>query len=120
MKLETFNKELSGERISQLRQAKGLSLEELGQIAGGVSKSTVSRWENGQIDNMKRESIALLANYFKVSPIWIMGFDVPKFPPNENEKHLREEIDDSLDWMKEEDLKKLLDFIKQFFPKRRD
>ena len=46
----------------------GLTLEEVGDKVG-VGKSTVRKWENGLIDNMKRDKIALLANALKVSPL---------------------------------------------------
>ncbi|UJF15099.1 helix-turn-helix domain-containing protein [Jeotgalibaca sp. MA1X17-3] len=46
----------------------GLTLEEVGNQVG-VGKSTVRKWEQGLIDNMKRDKIALLANALKVSPL---------------------------------------------------
>ena len=41
----------------------------------GVTEATVSRWESGDIDNMRRDKIAGLANALKVSPLLIMGMD---------------------------------------------
>ena len=41
----------------------------------GVTEATVSRWELGDIDNMRRDKIASLANALKVSPLLIMGID---------------------------------------------
>ena len=41
----------------------------------GVSEATVSRWESGDIANMRRDKIALLANALKVSPSFIMGWE---------------------------------------------
>ena len=49
-----------GERIKQLRMANGLTLEQVGD-AVGVGKSTVRKWETGQIANMRRDKIAKLA-----------------------------------------------------------
>lgn len=43
--------------------------------AVGVSEATVSRWESGDIANMKRSRIAALANVLNISPSIIMGWD---------------------------------------------
>ena len=49
-----------GQKINQLRLQKGFTLEELGNLVG-VGKSTVRKWENGMIANMKRDKILLVA-----------------------------------------------------------
>lgn len=41
-------------------------------------KQIVSRWESGDIDNMRRDKIAGLANALKVSPLLIMGIEDPE------------------------------------------
>lgn len=41
--------------------------------ACGVSEATVSRWESGDIGNMKRSSIAALAKVLQISPSVIVG-----------------------------------------------
>ena len=43
----------------------------------GVSEATVSRWESGDIANMKRDKIVLLAKALEVSPNFIMDEKVP-------------------------------------------
>ncbi|MGX7091224.1 helix-turn-helix domain-containing protein [Hutsoniella sourekii] len=52
----------------------GLTLEEVGDLVG-VGKSTVRKWENGMIDNMKRDKIALLAQALKISPLQLLSND---------------------------------------------
>lgn len=65
---------LIGERIKELRKSKGLTQEELGKIIG-VQKSAVLKYENGSVQNLKRTTIAKLADFFKVAPYYLMGFD---------------------------------------------
>ncbi len=57
-----------GEMINKRRIELGLTLEEVGNIVG-VSKSTVKKWENGYISNMKRDKIELLAKALKMNPV---------------------------------------------------
>lgn len=40
-----------------------------------VSEATVSRWERGEIDNMKRDKISLLADVLKISPLTLIGLE---------------------------------------------
>ena len=61
-----------GERIKQLRTAKGLTLEEVGNFVG-VGKSTVRKWETGDIANMRRDKISRLALILGVSPSFLIG-----------------------------------------------
>ena len=63
-----------GERIKTLRLELGLTLEEVGQIVG-VGKSTVRKWESGEIANMRRDKIALLAKALHVDPATLMGWE---------------------------------------------
>lgn len=44
----------------------------------GVSEGTISRWESGDIANMKRDKIAALARTLQISPGVIMGWEEPK------------------------------------------
>ena len=42
--------------------------------AVGVSEGTVSRWESGDIDNMRRDKIAALSKVLSLDPRVIMGW----------------------------------------------
>lgn len=61
-----------GQKIQELRIEKGLTLEDLGNMVG-VGKSTVRKWENGMIANMRRDKIELLSDALGVSIPYLMG-----------------------------------------------
>lgn len=65
-----------GKKIELLRKERGMTLEELGNKVG-VGKSTVRKWENGMIANMRRDKIAKIADALGVSPANLMGWDEP-------------------------------------------
>lgn len=60
--------------IKQLRLQKGITQEELGKVIG-VQKSAIRKYESGAVENMKRSSIKKLADFFNVSPSYLMGLD---------------------------------------------
>lgn len=62
------------ERIKYLRKQRGLTLEAVGEHVG-VGKSTVRKWESGDIKNMRRDKIALLAEALGVTPGYLMGWE---------------------------------------------
>ena len=57
-----------GELIHNRRLELDLTLEEVGN-AVGVSKSTVKKWEDGFISNMRRDKIAALAKVLSINPV---------------------------------------------------
>lgn len=76
-----FTKEVETMTISDIkdliknrRVELGLTLKDVAQ-AVGVSEGTVSRWESGNITNMKRNKIAALAKVLRISPTIIMGWN---------------------------------------------
>lgn len=62
------------EKIKRLRKQHNLTLEQVGNIVG-VSKSTVRKWENGDIANMRRDKIASLAKALHTTPAYLMGWE---------------------------------------------
>lgn len=62
-----------GQKIYTLRMQKGLTLEELGSMVG-VGKSTVRKWENGMIANMKRDKILKISEALGTTPAYLMGW----------------------------------------------
>lgn len=60
-----------GEKLKARRKDLGLTMLQVA-IKVGVSEATVSRWESGDIANMRRDKIVSLANALEVSPSFIM------------------------------------------------
>lgn len=58
------------ERRKQLK----MTLEDVAEIVG-VGRSTVRKWENGDIENIGRSNIVKLAKALKVTPYYIMGIE---------------------------------------------
>ena len=67
-----------GNYIRQLRNKKGLTQEQLGEMIG-VQKAAVQKWENGSVQNLKRATIKKLAEIFDVSPAsFVKDDDIPE------------------------------------------
>ena len=71
-----------GQKIYQLRTQNGMTLEELGNKVG-VGKSTVRKWENGMIVNMRRDKILKVAEALNTSPAYLMGWEEDQKIPDE-------------------------------------
>ncbi len=56
-----------GTTIKKLRQDKGLTQEELGELLG-VKKAAVQKYESGQVQNLKQSTIKRLCEVFGKSP----------------------------------------------------
>lgn len=61
------------DRLKKRRRQLGMTIEDVARLAG-VSSATVSRWETGDIENMRLDKIALLAKALQVTPSYIMGW----------------------------------------------
>ncbi len=59
------------DKIKNRRLELGLTLEEVG-LAVGVAKSTVKKWESGQIASMRQSKITALAKVLKVDPTYLL------------------------------------------------
>ena len=59
--------------IKQRRKELGLTLLDIAEKVG-VSEGTVSRWESGDISNMRRDKIADLAKALGTTPAYLMGW----------------------------------------------
>lgn len=58
-------------KLTKRRKELGLTLEKVGTMVG-VTKSTVKKWESGEIANMRRDKIIKLAKALKVDTHFIL------------------------------------------------
>lgn len=68
------------DKIRILREKSGLTLEQVGN-AVGVGKSTVFKWENGDVASMRGDKVGSLAAVLHTTPAYLMGWtqgDEPK------------------------------------------
>jgi transcriptional regulator with XRE-family HTH domain len=72
-----------GTKLKERRQALGKTLEDVGKEVG-VGKSTVRKWEQGMIKNMRRDKIALLAQALEICPAEIIDYQ-PQIPESISE-----------------------------------
>lgn len=74
--MKEINYKIVGQRLEYARNQKEISLEDAGQYIG-VHKSTILRWENGSTKKIALPILESLANFYNVSPAWLVGLDVP-------------------------------------------
>lgn len=77
------------ERLKALRESKGLTQEQVGEVLG-VKKATINKYEQGEIQNIKRSNIKKLADLFGVSPTYLMCLE--DNGQSGEEKRLSEEV----------------------------
>lgn len=67
-------KKTMGEILKELRLERGLTQEEVGKIIG-VQKAAIQKYEKGDVENMKQESIKILASYYGVTTDFLLGVE---------------------------------------------
>lgn len=60
--------------IKQRRIELGYTMKQIADKVG-VNEATISRWESGDIANMRRDKIWLLSRALEISPAVIMGWE---------------------------------------------
>ena len=73
--------------IKNRRLEKGLTMKEVAN-AVGVSEGAVSRWESGDINNMRRDRIYKLSQVLDISPLLILGIEQPSEEEKQNNRIL--------------------------------
>ena len=64
----------TNELIRLKRKEKGFTLREVAMICG-VSEGTVSRWESGDIKNMRRDNIEKLSRLLEIPPSVLLDWE---------------------------------------------
>ncbi len=105
--------------LRERRSLLGLTLDDVGRYVG-VSGATVSRWEKGDIENIRRDKIAKLAEVLRVTPAYLMGW--PENPaismPDMSDEMII--LNRAARKMTAEQRKKLLDMAKVMFTEEFD
>lgn len=92
--------------IKNRRIKLGLTLEDVGKIVG-VSKATVQRWESGEISNMRRDKILLLAKALHTTPAYLMGWEAE----SKKESEMNQKLIELIDSLTEEQVAETLNYI---------
>lgn len=121
----------TGLAIAKRREELGLTQDELAKKVG-VSKSAISRWESGDISNMRRDRIQAIAVALDVSPLSLLqeevDDDLATFQfhvvseraeqmkkQNAPDDAIRSEIKSMVDDMSNDQAEKLRDLLKTMF-----
>jgi len=85
---------ITAKRLKQAMDEKGLKAVDLIEITG-LGKGSISQYVNGT-HAPSNKSAGLLGKALGVSPVWLMGFDVPMLDPacNDEEKLIKEYLQD--------------------------
>lgn len=105
------------EIIKARREELGYSLRELSEKIG-VNSSTIMRWENGDIANMKRDKIVSLAEALRISPGVIMGWEdlEPKYILEEPEPdEFTQQIEEIMNKISESAKKQILGYAQAVY-----
>ena len=97
--------------IKARRQELNLTMKEVANIVG-VNEGTISRWESGDIKNMRRDKIAALARALDVSPAVLMDWEQYDAEAAER-RRLAKELSELANVAEVEHLNIALDLIKR-------
>ena len=84
-----------GNRLSIARKQKGVTLKETAE-AVDVAASTIQRYEKGQFSKVKMPVIEALADYFEVSPEWLIGLTDDPYNYEEDPNSVLSEVPDAM------------------------
>lgn len=90
------------ERLKEAMAAKGFTQADLVR-ATGIERSRISYYSTGR-NNPKPEPLELMAKALGVSPMWLMGFDVPRYDNSST-------INDKIKQLNEDGLKRAEEYI---------
>lgn len=78
-----------GTRIKDRRKELKISADDLAKYIG-VSRATIFRYENGDIEKMPAKTLELIAEYLRTTPAFLMGWD--KEQPETIAAHKRDNL----------------------------
>lgn len=113
-----------GQRIKTMRKLQGLSIDELA-IKLGKNRTTIYRYENGDIENLPLGILDCLADALNTTPAYLMGWDENSISDTENEvvglkmKHVemwRKEFEGIL--LTEEENRKIIEYARFLISQR--
>lgn len=67
-------KKIVANRLKDLRKEHHYTMDALAERIG-VTKSAISKWESGQVENMRQDTIMKLASLYNVTPAYIAGYE---------------------------------------------
>jgi len=103
------------DRIKRRRMELGLSYQELADRTG-LSKSTLQRYETGDIANIPLSKIEMLANGLQTTPEYIMGWDEkPLNTETDDEPIIIRRLRNVTDKMDEKQQEKMMNILKASF-----
>lgn len=106
-----------GSLLRERRIELGLTMKQVG-AACDVSESTISRWETGEIDNIKRGSIYLLSKVLFLPINTILGIQTDEQIISAEIINKRREIINSLEDLNVQELDDVDRFIKTFIKRK--
>ena len=98
-----------GDNVKRLREAKGLSQDELAKMAGYTSRSTISCIESGKRDCTQKQILAL-ANALNVSPGELFD-NKENCAPQDKRKAQIHKIERLLSQLNEENLNNAIQYL---------
>lgn len=115
-----------GQRIKTLRKQRGISIDDLASRLG-KNRTTIYRYENGDIENLPLSILDSLADALDTTPAYLMGWSDDSEENTQEEelglkmKHVeiwRKEFDHSV-LLTEEENQKLLEYARFLISQRR-
>ena len=115
--------ETTAKRLAFALKRKGMIAQELADMSG-IHKSSISQYVNGS-HAPSNVSAGKMAEVLQVSPVWLMGFDVPMFEQKklkgemgkgaERESLFLQEAAQYFDSLSEENKKKAISYMEKLF-----
>ena len=115
-----MEEKVSGARIKELRQERGMSADELGRLIG-KNRATVYRYEDGSIDTIPLKIVKRIAEILKVRPSYLIGLSNDPEPikqsdslesgKNDKNAEIKRMIKEKIDSLPEDELSVLLEAI---------